>query len=49
MYDKLDNLNIYHISDYEFQKFIQEQRKRLNEQLENVKPFLLRKDFEIGD
>lgn len=37
--DKLDNLNIYYISDYEFQKFIEEQRKRLNEQLQNVKPF----------
>lgn len=39
MCDKLENLNIYHIQDYEFQKFIIEQRKRLNEQLENVKLF----------
>lgn len=49
MCDKLDNLNIYHISDYEFQKFIKEQIKRFNESLKDVKPFLLRKDFEIGD
>lgn len=39
--NKPDNLNIYYISDYEFQRFIEEQRKRLNEQLQNVMPFIL--------